>query len=145
MEEQKTELQESAEDTAAGETVQESQPAIQTRSFIFWILGGVYLVYTGYQLCKGYLDGAEGSGVGFFIAGAVFIVLGAVLAIKGVISTSKQDKAKRAAEAAERKRTMAETLSKTPGDAPKKMSIAERANLASSLGVNAEDEENGAE
>lgn len=142
MEEQKKELQESAEDTAAEENVQESQPVKQTRSFVLWILGGIYLVYTGYQLCKGYLDGAEGSSVGFFIAGAAFVVLGAVLAIKGVISTSKQDKAKREAEAAERKKIMAEEPSRTPGDAPKKMSIAERANLASSLGVNAADEKN---
>ena len=37
--------------------------------FILWSLAGVYLLYTSYSLCKGYVTGEEGTSMGFMLAG----------------------------------------------------------------------------
>ena len=36
--------------------------------FILWSLAGVYLLYTSYSLCKGYVTGEEGTSMGFMLA-----------------------------------------------------------------------------
>ena len=40
--------------------------------FILWSLAGVYLLYTSYSLCKGYVTGEEGTSMGFMLAGIAF-------------------------------------------------------------------------
>ena len=45
------------------------------------LLAGVYLVYTGYQLCKDVLTGVEGASVGFLAAGVAFLVIGGVIPV----------------------------------------------------------------
>ena len=34
--------------------------------FILWSLAGVYLLYTSYSLCKGYVTGEEGTSMGIY-------------------------------------------------------------------------------
>ena len=67
------------------------QPA-PTRSIVLWILAGLYLIYTGYTLCKNVLDGTDG-GMGFLAAGVAFIVIGAALVILGIKNYSARAKA----------------------------------------------------
>ena len=47
--------------------------------FILWSLAGVYLLYTSYSLCKGYVTGEEGTSMGFMLAGIAFAAIGAGL------------------------------------------------------------------
>lgn len=149
MEEQKKEMQENPEVTeakdlsgqeAAAPDRQSSQPpAIPTRSYMLMCLAGVYLLYTGYKLCKNVLDGVEGASWGFFCAGAAFLVIGAGMVFIGVRTVMRRDKEEKAAKAAgeglETAAQKAEEKSAVEQEKePKKsMSIAERANLASHL------------
>ena len=60
--------------------------------FILWSLAGVYLLYTSYSLCKGYVTGEEGTSMGFMLAGIAFAAIGAGLlffGIKNMLSESK--------------------------------------------------------
>lgn len=141
MEEKKQEILEEQEQK---ETEQENEKKQSpTRRFVWWMLAGAYLVYTGYKLCKDVLAGAEGAGTGFFIAGIIFLAAGAVLFIFGSKELWKQDKAKRAEQAAARRMNTeiagetSEEAEKAPEEnaeaSAKPMSIAERARLASRL------------
>ena len=61
MEENKNEeLQEQVQT----ESQEEQKPSSNAR-FMLWTLAGIYLLYTGYSLCKGFITGAEGTGIGF--------------------------------------------------------------------------------
>ena len=97
MEEKKQEIKEEEQKTEPANTNQ--KPEIAARSMILWALGGVYLLYTGYRLCKNVLDGVDGSSWGFFAAGAFFIVVGIVLICMSI--KSYNDKIKREQEALE--------------------------------------------
>ena len=71
--------------------------------FILWSLAGVYLLYTSYSLCKGYVTGEEGTSMGFMLAGIAFAAIGAGLlffGIKNMLSEEKIRKAKAAKNAA---------------------------------------------
>ena len=101
--------------------------SVNSRSAIVMLIAGAYLAYLGWGLCKGYLDGAEGSGIGFFCAGAAFILIGVFMVFVGGKVTIKAQNEKKQEEA-ENKNTGA------PEEVPaekKTMSIAERAALAS--------------
>ena len=52
--------------------------------FILWSLAGVYLLYTSYSLCKGYVTGEEGTSMGFMLAGIAFAAIGAGLLFFGI-------------------------------------------------------------
>ena len=70
--------------------------------FILWSLAGVYLLYTSYSLCKGYVTGEEGTSMGFMLAGIAFAAIGAGLlffGIKNMLSEEKIRKAKAAKNA----------------------------------------------
>lgn len=134
----KDELQEQleADNDLAQEEADGKIPAAGRR-FIIWVLGGVYLLYTGYSLCKNVLDGAEGASAGFFVAGVIFAVIGAGLLIFSAMSMWKEDKLKkeREAETAKMQQTPGED-EKTFADAgteKRSMSISERANLANRI------------
>ena len=92
------------------------------------LIAGLYLAYLGWGLCKGYIDKAEGSGIGFFCAGAAFILLGVFMAFAGGRVTLKAQNQKKAEAEAEMKKTG--TSEEVPEE-KKPMSIAERAALAS--------------
>lgn len=102
------------------------------RSSVIMLLAGVYLLYTGYQLCKNVLDGVEGSGWGFFAAGVGFLIVGVVMLVVGGRDLMKKDKAKREAQAAAEEQ-IEEQPEPEPVEPKKSMSIAERAHLADSI------------
>lgn len=116
MDEQKKDISENIEE----------KPQKKPRNNIFWIFAGAYLIYTGYQLCIGVINGEEGSNVGFFIAGLVFALVGVWVDIRSFLIINKESKEKRAAEEAEAAQQVENKA---------KMSISERANLANNLGV----------
>lgn len=145
MEEQKKELQENQE---TGQKPEEQKKEIPARSFMLMCLGGLYLLYTGYKLCKNVLDGVEGASWGFFVAGVAFVVIGAVMLFFGVRDVMRRDKAQKAAEAAEKAAAEQEAViqqenlsQNAPEGSGKGMSIAERARLASRLSGDDEEEE----
>ena len=140
MEENKNEeLQEQVQT----ESQEEQKPSSNAR-FMLWTLAGIYLLYTGYSLCKGFITGAEGTGIGFMLAGIEFAVIGVgllVASIKTMISEDKLKKAKEAKDAAMAAAAGSE-LDKGDGSGTKKsMSISERANLAKRLENEEESEE----
>ena len=140
MEENKNEeLQEQVQT----ESQEEQKPSSNAR-FMLWTLAGIYLLYTGYSLCKGFITGAEGTGIGFMLAGIAFAVIGVgllVASIKTMISEDKLKKAKAAKDAAMAAAAGSE-LDKGDGSGTKKsLSISERANLAKRLENEEESEE----
>lgn len=171
MEEQKREELETVEEKKEEkpeEKKTDPKTGLPTRSLMLMTLAGIYLVYTGYSLCKNVLDGVEGGNIGFMLAGIVFLVLGAGMLVVGVRGVYRMNGRRKAAEAAaaagsdtgstdaEKETAGAEAAEETaaevtaeetagPADTPdagqmKKMSIAERARLASRLNDGAEEE-----
>ena len=113
--------------------------------FLLWTLAGIYLLYTGYSLCKGFITGAEGTGMGFMLAGIAFAVIGVgllFLSIKNMLSEEKLKKAKIAKNAAMEAAAGGELKKETASGQHKSMSIAERANLVKELEGEEEDGEN---
>lgn len=132
----KEELQENAEK-------QEETPA-RPRNYTFMGIAALYLMYLGYELCIGFINGKEGSGIGFFLMGVVFIGVGIAVVIYAVKGSRKRHEMMKAAEAAEAAAAAVEEDKKLFGEksdskneAPKKMSIAERARMVG----NVEDDE----
>ena len=113
--------------------------------FLLWTLAGIYLLYTGYSLCKGFITGAEGTSIGFMLAGIAFAVIGVgllFLSIKNMLSEEKLKKAKMAKSAALEAAAGGELKKETTSGQHKSMSIAERANLVKELEGEEEDGEN---
>lgn len=125
----------------------EAPAGMPTRSYILWVLAGMYLAYTGYKLCKNVIDGVEGASMGFMVGGVIFLVLGVGLLFLGARGVYRSDRLKKAMEiSAEGKRSHEpepqpqpeEIVSRTASapaadEANKRMSIAERARLAKRL------------
>ena len=100
--------------------------------FILWSLAGVYLLYTSYSLCKGYVTGEEGTSMGFMLAGIAFAAIGAGLlffGIKNMLSEEKIKKAKAAKNAAMEAAAGGELKKEDASGQNRSMSIAERANI----------------
>ena len=113
--------------------------------FLLWTLAGIYLLYTGYSLCKGFITGAEGTGMGFMLAGIVFAVIGVgllFLSIKNMLSEEKLKKAKIAKNAAMEAAAGGELKKEDASGQNRSMSIAERANMVKNLEDEEEDGEN---
>lgn len=132
--------QEEAEIQEETESQEEQNPS-SNRRFLLWTLAGIYLLYTGYSLCKNVIQGAEGASTGFLLAGIAFAVVGAGLlffSAKSMLAEDKLKKAKAAKEAGMRAAVGGE-LGETsqgksaPSGEKKSMSIAERANLTKRL------------
>ena len=136
MEEQDKRSEQETEETQkpSGEETTHGMPL---RSSIIMLLAGLYLLYTGYRLCRDVLNGVNGSNWGFFAAGVGFLIVGVVMLIVGGRDLAKKDKAKRAAEAVQKEEIQEQPK---PVEQKKSMSIAERAHLAD--GIN-EEEDNG--
>lgn len=129
---------------------------IPVRSCMLMSLGGLYILYMGYRLCKNVINGVDGGGIGFFIVGAIFLVVGAgmlYVGIRGVLADDKKQKAEAAAlkeaEKAEKTEELSETeetekeeaKTETEKKATGKMSIKDRANLAGRLAEEESEEE----
>lgn len=113
--------------------------------FLLWTLAGIYLLYTGYSLCKGFITGAEGTGMGFMLAGIAFAVIGVgllFLSIKNMLSEEKLKKAKIAKNAAMEAAAGGELKKEDASGQNRSMSIAERANMVKNLEDEEEDGEN---
>ena len=128
---------------------------IPVRSCMLMCLAGLYILYTGYRLCKNVIDGVEGASFGFFIVGVVFLVLAVgmlYVGIRGVLADDKKQKAEAAAAKEAAKAEEAEEISEAEekngaekaAEEPKekgKMSIRDRANLAGRLAEEESEEE----
>lgn len=131
MEEQSKnpEGQETEESTSKGNAPQKN--TTPTRSYVLMLLAGAYLIYTGYRLCKNVIDGVDGGSWGFFAAGIAFLIVGAVMLFIGGKNFIERDKENRLQREEEEKEQ--ETAEPEPAEEKKRMSIAERANLAANL------------
>lgn len=135
---------------------------LPVRSCMLMCLAGLYILYTGYRLCKNVIDGMEGASFGFFIVGVVFLVLAVgmlYVGIRGVLADDKKQKAEAAAAKEAAKAEEVEGISeveekngtekaaeesKATVEEPKekgKMSIRDRANLAGRLAEEESEEE----
>ena len=127
--------QEEAEIQEETESQEEQNPS-SNRRFLLWTLAGIYLLYTGYSLCKNVIQGAEGASTGFLLAGIAFAVVGAGLLFFSAKSMLAEDKA---AKEAGMRAAVGGELGETsqgksaPSGEKKSMSIAERANLTKRL------------
>lgn len=125
----KDELQESAEEKAP----------TKPRNYTFMGIAALYLVYLGYELCMGFVQGKEGSGIGFFLMGVVFIGFGVAVVIYAVKGSRKRHAMMKAAEAAEAAAAQEKEENEQGADVeikketPKKMSISERARMVNNL------------
>lgn len=140
MEEQKKETQEQQEAKNQLDQRENSQ-GLPTRSYIIQLLAGAYLLYTGYQLCRGVINGDEGASGGFMIAGILFLIVGVLLLINGGKNVFIKDRAKKAEEAGEKSENISREKEAVPEEKTPKMTIAQRANLAQKL----QEEENSPE
>ena len=142
-----------AEDDGS-DSQQEAPAGMPTRSLMLWVLAGIYLIYTGYRLCKNVIDGVEGASIGFMLSGIVFLVIGGALLFFGVRGVYRADRLKKAQEAAAQAKSSSDG-SESSGNslqpeseakvqeakadkqgkdgAAKRMSISERARLAERL------------
>ena len=123
-------------------TEQEATPAAQPegaakRSYILWIFAGIYIFYTGFQLCESFLKGNEESTLLFMAIGVVFVIIGAALLFFGGRGMIHADKAKRAMEDTQADDTQEvkeeQTESAEETETGKKRSITDRAKLVQEL------------
>ena len=128
---------------------------LPVRNCMLMCLAGLYILYTGYRLCKNVIDGVEGASFGFFIVGVVFLVLAVgmlYVGIRGVLADDKKQKEETAAAKEAAKAEEAEEISEAEekngaekaAEEPKetgKMSIRDRANLAGRLAEEESEEE----
>ena len=112
-----------------GTQQEEKKGGSASRRSVVLVLAGGYLIYLGYQLCKGMLEGQEGSAWYFWAAGILFVVVGAAILLYGGKNMLKIDKERRA-EAAK----IAEQEKKAASAGDKKKSISDKANLVKNLG-----------
>lgn len=127
---QKTEIKLSEEEKAEETKTENSKDqGLPGTSVGLMLLAGFYLVYTGYKLCSNVLAGEEGASWGFMVAGIAFLVIGAGMLFVSGKNLLRRNQAKR--EAAEQERE--QNPQPDAEEAPKRMSIAERARLAESV------------
>ena len=126
----------------AGEEAQEEPKEDRGRNSILWLLGGIYLVYTAYNLIKGYVTGAEGSSLLFMLIGIFFGVTGVILAYLGY----KEMSARQGNGGGGLLSSALAKKEEEPKEEKRRLSLAERASLAKSLGdaeEGGEEEQNG--
>ena len=138
MEEQKNEnLPEEVQAENSTKEDNGEQEKASGRRMLLWGLAGIYLLYTGFSLCKGFINGEEGSQMGFMIAGIAFLAIGAGLIFVAARNALKSGKVKELKEAGEAAGTEAaaggELKSEDRPLTDHSMSIAQRANLTQRL------------
>lgn len=120
------------QETEAAPEEEKKNSGSSSRRYLVWVIAGVYLIYTAYELCKNVINGEEGTGPAFLAAGIAFGIIGAVMCVAGIKGFIKMSKEKKAEE----ERLKTENPKPASGPAPegkKSMSIAERARLAERL------------
>ena len=116
------------------------------RSHILWLIAGAYLVYNGFTLCRGVLEGTEGSSIVFALVGIVFMALGAGLVVLGLKGMAEKNRKDRNVSEKQEEKTEEKEMSMSSGSSSAKMSISQRARIVESLGeVNEAGEESRAE
>ena len=109
-------------------------PGFDRRRTILWTLAGVYLVYMGGNLVRDYIQGKEGSGVGFMAIGLFFVATGAIFAIHATVQSlraSRQANSDQAASAQQDVTGTHENKAEAGKADANKMTIAQRARLGS--------------
>ena len=122
-----------------------SNKGMPIRTYLVMAIAGAYVVYLGYSLCAGVVKGEQGSSTGFLIAGIAFIILGGAFVINGLrgyMRVKKEQKEQAALAESTGSASLEPTegeedvlsenesvKTETAGEAHKKMSIADRANL----------------
>ena len=116
------------------EKVTNGKSSGKPRNYTFMGIAALYLIYLGYELCMGFINKKEGSGIGFMLIGIVFIGVGIAVVIYAVKGSRKRHEMMKAAEAAEAVEAAAleeceeeEVVEKA--EPSKKMSISERARM----------------
>lgn len=138
-------MEEQKKDTEKMENSPKQQPGT-TRSTFLLVFAGIYLLYTGYTLCKNVLDGQEDAGWGFFAIGVIFIGIAVFMLFYGLKNYKARTKAEKSEEAAEEPSDEGQACEKSteasesPDIPAGGMTIAERAKLVSRIG-DAKDEE----
>lgn len=108
---------------------------IPVRSCMLMCLAGLYLLYTGYRLCRNVIEKVDGGSFGFMIAGIIFLVIAVgmlYVGIRGVLADDKRQKAEAAAAKAEKELEQKESEQKEVVE-KKRMTIADRANLTNRI------------
>lgn len=112
------------------------------RNYTFMGIAALYLIYLGYELCMGFINQKEGSGIGFMLIGIVFIGVGIAVVIYAVKGSRKRHEMLKAAEAAEaaalEENEEEEVVEKA--EPSKKMSISERARMVAATEEDASEE-----
>lgn len=112
------------------------------RNYTFMGIAALYLIYLGYELCMGFINQKEGSGIGFMLIGIVFIGVGIAVVIYAVKGSRKRHEMMKAAEAAEaaalEENEEEEVVEKA--EPSKKMSISERARMVAATEEGASEE-----
>ena len=112
------------------------------RNYTFMGIAALYLIYLGYELCMGFINQKEGSGIGFMLIGIVFIGVGIAVVIYAVKGSRKRHEMMKAAEAAEaaalEENEEEEVVEKA--EPSKKMSISERARMVAATEEDASEE-----
>ena len=65
-------------------------------------LAGIYLIYTGYRLCRNVLEGVEGGSWGFMASGVVFVLIGIGMLVVGGRGLMRREKEKKERETEEK-------------------------------------------
>ncbi len=124
------------EETEGGEENPEDTGKGRGGHGVFWLLGGLYLIYTAYLLIRGFITGEEGSGALFLAIGVAFGAAGIWLVFQGY-RAMKSEKNKGGLLGSWLAKAEEEEKKRNP--APQKRSIAERARLAQELSDEAGD------
>lgn len=108
---------------------------IPVRSCMLMCLAGLYLLYTGYRLCRNVIEKVDGGSFGFMIAGIIFLVIAVgmlYVGVRGVLADDKRQKAEAAAAKAEKELEQKESEQEEIVE-KKRMTIADRANLTNRI------------
>lgn len=129
--------------------VKEAKP-VKPRNYTFMGIAALYLIYLGYELCMGFVQGKEGSNIGFCLMGVVFIGVGIAVVIYAVKGSRRRHELIKAAEAAEAAKEAAKDAefekltakTEEKKETTKKMSISERARMVNYVEEHDDVEEN---
>ena len=120
------------------EKTEKANSSTKPRNYTFMGIAALYLIYLGYELCIGFINKKEGSGIGFMLVGIVFVIVGISVVIYSVKGSRRRHELIKAAEAAEaaaaleeEKEEIAETEVKK--EDTRKLSISERARMVEKL------------
>lgn len=101
---------------------EKKKQSAKPRNYAFIGIAAAYLIYLGYELCMGYINKNEGSGIGFFTVGIVFIGVGITVVIYALKESKKRHEMLRIEELVEE---LTEEESEDSGDEIQGVEISE--------------------